>query len=150
MNTEKTLKILFGILSAICGVLFLVGVTWPGFMAIGAFIGYSFHKAVLEHSENNLEVTADVATQIKNKPVKKRNADSPGTSELKNKLSEAMRAGEVIRIKYWGGSTPGESREIFPIRFDKNGLLMARCIRENSVKTFNVEKIEIENLEDAA
>jgi hypothetical protein len=69
---------------------------------------------------------------------------------LRQRIVEAIRAGEILHIKYWGGSTPGECREISPIKFTETGLLRATCLRDGEAKSFKLEKIEFDELEEAA
>lgn len=62
------------------------------------------------------------------------------TMGLKERLENAIASGEILEIKYFGGSTPGKSRNISPIKIDGNNLI-ARCLQSNEVKTFSIEKI---------
>ncbi|WP_269685485.1 hypothetical protein [Flavobacterium lacustre] len=62
--------------------------------------------------------------------------------ETLNILLEAINTGEVLDIKYNGGSQPGALREIAPISIS-NGKVSARCLTSNSTKTFDINKIEI-------
>ena len=57
-------------------------------------------------------------------------------------LCEARDNGEVLKIKYHGGSQPFTLREIYPISISKDKV-MARCLNSNAVKTFVIDKIEI-------
>lgn len=66
---------------------------------------------------------------------------------IRSILYEARDNGEVLKIKYHGGSQPGSLREISPIRISKDKLI-ARCISSNAVKTFVIEKIEICDIND--
>lgn len=59
-----------------------------------------------------------------------------------NILLEAINTGEILDIKYNGGSQPGALREIAPISIS-NGKVSARCLTSNSTKTFDINKIEI-------
>ncbi len=49
-----------------------------------------------------------------------------------------------ISIIYHGGSQPGSTREILPIRIDGK-MLHAKCAITNRFKMFNMEKLELEN-----
>lgn len=60
--------------------------------------------------------------------------------EILNRLLEAIETGEVLNIKYNGGSQPGALREIAPISIS-NDKVSARCLTSNSTKTFYIEKI---------
>ena len=59
-----------------------------------------------------------------------------------NRLQEAQERGEVLRIKYHGGTQPGAVREIYPVRI-MGERIIARCLASNAEKTFIVEKIEL-------
>lgn len=61
---------------------------------------------------------------------------------MKNKLKEAIESGEILRIRYFGGSSPGSEREISPVSiFDDN--VRALCIETGTVKTFCISKMEV-------
>lgn len=57
-------------------------------------------------------------------------------------LQEAITTGEVLRIRYEGGSQPGAERDISPISL-KEGKVRARCYSSNAVKLFVIDKITI-------
>ncbi|MBD1572911.1 hypothetical protein HC725_06405 [Vibrio sp. S17_S38] len=55
---------------------------------------------------------------------------------------------EKIVIAYHGGRQPGAVREIGPISYDDmTGKVRARCYSTNVVKSFLIEKIQIDNLD---
>ncbi|MBE0454860.1 MAG: hypothetical protein IBX58_14410 [Roseovarius sp.] len=56
------------------------------------------------------------------------------------RIQSAIEAGEIIRIVYDGGSRPGDSRDIAPIKI-KGGMLHSRCIASNRFKIFTLAKI---------
>lgn len=58
------------------------------------------------------------------------------------RLIDAIRDGEVLKVIYHGGSAPGSVREIAPIQVI-GGKVRARCYRSNAVKLFAVSRIEI-------
>ena len=62
--------------------------------------------------------------------------------ETKEKLQEAIGTGEILTIIYHGGSQPGSTREILPIKLTDNKV-RARCYTSNAVKTFVIGKIEL-------
>lgn len=62
--------------------------------------------------------------------------------DVQEKLQEATESGEVLKVKYHGGSQPGSIRDIAPISV-KSGKVRARCYTSNAVKTFSIDKIEI-------
>jgi hypothetical protein len=64
-----------------------------------------------------------------------------------DRLKEAITTGEVLLIKYHGGSQPGTTREIHPISLSGD-TVRARCITSNETKTFKLDKIEICNGEN--
>jgi hypothetical protein len=65
---------------------------------------------------------------------------------LTETLSRAIEAGEVLFVKYHGGSKPGESRQLSPIAFVGDDKIRAHCHASGRNKVFVIDKIEI--LED--
>jgi hypothetical protein len=63
---------------------------------------------------------------------------------IRKTLIEAIETGEIINIIYHGGSEPGASRMISPIRIDGD-IVMARCTVTNKVKGFSLSKLELAN-----
>lgn len=61
---------------------------------------------------------------------------------MKDQLKEAIKTGEILKIRYFGGSTPGSERAISPVSIidDK---VRARCIETGAVKTFSISKMEL-------
>lgn len=59
------------------------------------------------------------------------------------RIEEAIEAGEILRVKYAGGSQPGAIRQLAPIQLLENGKLRARCLASGKAKMFNLEKIEV-------
>lgn len=59
---------------------------------------------------------------------------------LKERIETAILNGEILEIKYFGGSTPGRQRSIAPVKIEGNKL-KARCLVTNIVKTFSLDKI---------
>jgi predicted DNA-binding transcriptional regulator YafY len=62
---------------------------------------------------------------------------------LEQLLITAIETGEVINIKYHGGSQPGSIRQISPISVNGDDV-RARCLATNRVKVFKISKMEIE------
>ena len=62
---------------------------------------------------------------------------------LKNILIEAIETGEIIPIKYHGGSQPGTIRQISPVSVDGDKV-KARCLASSRVKMFKLSKMELE------
>lgn len=60
-------------------------------------------------------------------------------------LKEAIETGEVLKVRYHGGSQPGTLRQIAPISVIGNKV-KARCYSSGSVKTFIIDKVEIVSL----
>ena len=56
-------------------------------------------------------------------------------------LKEAIATGQVILVRYFGGSNPGSEREIAPIQI-KGEMVRARCFPGGDVKTFSIQKME--------
>lgn len=61
---------------------------------------------------------------------------------LHDRLKEACECGEVLRIRYHGGTQPGTVREIYPVQV-MSERIMARCLASNAEKMFIVDKIEL-------
>jgi predicted DNA-binding transcriptional regulator YafY len=57
-------------------------------------------------------------------------------------LKEAIETGEVLKVRYHGGSQPGALREIAPISVNGDKV-RARCYSSDAVKTFVIGKVEI-------
>jgi len=62
---------------------------------------------------------------------------------LEKILVSASETGEIISIKYHGGSQSGSIRQISPISVN-NDDVRARCLATNQVKTFKLSKMELE------
>ena len=60
-------------------------------------------------------------------------------------LDEALGTGQVIKIKYHGGTNPGMVRDITPVYFNNNRphLIDCYCTIAQDIRSFNIEKIEI-------
>lgn len=61
---------------------------------------------------------------------------------IKDRLEETINTGEILTIKYDGGSMQGQPREIFVLKVLKDRI-RAKCLTTNAVKTFIIDKIEI-------
>jgi hypothetical protein len=59
-----------------------------------------------------------------------------------SRLVEAIESGEVVKIRYHGGSQPGALREIAPISVT-DGKVRARCFESGAIKLFVVDKIQV-------
>lgn len=57
-------------------------------------------------------------------------------------LENAIDCGATLRVRYFGGSSPGGEREIQPISV-KDGKVRARCLLSGETKTFVVDKMEL-------
>lgn len=66
---------------------------------------------------------------------------------IKKILQEAIGTGEVLTIVYHGGSEPGSSRMISPIKVEDK-IVRARCLTTNKVKGFSIDKIELSMLDN--
>lgn len=62
--------------------------------------------------------------------------------DVEQKLNDPIEDGEVLRVKYAGGSQPGAEREIAPISV-KDGRVRARCYTSKAVKLFAIDKITV-------
>jgi hypothetical protein len=72
------------------------------------------------------------------------NKKAEATESLKEAIRMAMLSGEIIKIKYNGGTCPGVVREIIPFRFIKEmKQIVARCVTAGRVKMFALSKIKI-------
>lgn len=57
-------------------------------------------------------------------------------------LLKAVERDESLRVRYFGGSSPGSERELMPISI-KDGKVRARCLSSGETKTFLIEKMEL-------
>lgn len=57
-------------------------------------------------------------------------------------LENAIDDGGILKVRYFGGSTPGAERQIQPISI-KNGAVRAKCLQSGDTKTFIIEKMEL-------
>lgn len=62
--------------------------------------------------------------------------------DMSKRLKEAVDSGEILIVKYHGGSQPGSIREISPVSI-KGNKVIARCHTSNAIKTFSIDKIEL-------
>lgn len=62
--------------------------------------------------------------------------------DLKQTLEDAIGTGELLTISYAGGSQPGTTRMISPIKIEGDKV-RARCYTSNRVKVFTIRKITI-------
>lgn len=56
-------------------------------------------------------------------------------------LLKAVEKDESLRVRYFGGSSPGSERELMPLSI-KDGKVRARCLSSGETKTFLIEKME--------
>lgn len=57
------------------------------------------------------------------------------------RIEKAIYSGETLRVRYFGGSTPGLERQIRPIAVSGDGV-QARCLQTGETKTFKLVKLE--------
>lgn len=57
-------------------------------------------------------------------------------------LLKAIENSESLRVRYFGGSSPGGERELMPLTV-KDGNVRAICLASNTTKTFVIEKMEV-------
>lgn len=57
-------------------------------------------------------------------------------------LLEAIAQGKSLRVRYFGGSSPGSERELLPIAL-QDGMLRARSPESRATKTFDIAKMEL-------
>jgi hypothetical protein len=57
-------------------------------------------------------------------------------------LVKAIEQGKPLRVRYFGGSSPGGERELQPLSV-KDGKVRARCLSSGATKTFAIEKMEL-------
>lgn len=60
---------------------------------------------------------------------------------LTEELLNATKTGEVLRVRYFGGSTPGGERQLRPIAI-ADGKVRALCLQSGETKSFVIEKLE--------
>jgi hypothetical protein len=63
-------------------------------------------------------------------------------------LKEAIGTGEAIKVRYYGGTTPGEERELIIREIISDKHVKCFCLRSNLEKTYFLNKIEIEGMSD--
>lgn len=68
--------------------------------------------------------------------------------DVRQQLEEAIQTGEILTVVYQGGSQPGTSRQISPIKIE-GGKVRARCFSTNAVKLFNLDKVLIPDSNDS-
>lgn len=71
------------------------------------------------------------------------------SDSIEAQILRAIPYGEILRIRYHGGSQPGSIREIVPKSL-KKGLVKAVCVTSNAFKSFRLEKMEIVPIDDSA
>lgn len=64
------------------------------------------------------------------------------SNALRERLTEAIRTGEVLRIAYHGGSQPGAAREITPLAVTED-VVTAEDLATRQRRTFKLERIEL-------
>jgi len=62
--------------------------------------------------------------------------------KIEDVLLEAIQTGEVLNIKYNGGSQPGLIRQLLPLSINVEDV-RAKCFATNRVKTFKLSKMEL-------
>ncbi len=60
---------------------------------------------------------------------------------LTEKLLTALKTGEVLRVRYFGGSRPGAERQLRPIAI-ADGKVRALCLHSGETKSFVIERME--------
>lgn len=60
---------------------------------------------------------------------------------IAEKLLNAAKTGEILRVRYFGGSTPGAERQLRPIAI-ADGKVRALCLQSGETKLFVIEKME--------
>ncbi len=59
-----------------------------------------------------------------------------------SRLQSAVGTGEIIRVRYHGGSVPGTVRDVQPLAVDSD-YLKALCLASSAFKTFRLDKVEL-------
>lgn len=67
---------------------------------------------------------------------------SRGVLMISAALLEAINQGKSLRVRYFGGSSPGSERDLQPIAL-QDGKLRARCLESRATKTFDISKMEL-------
>ena len=57
------------------------------------------------------------------------------------RIENAIHSGEILRVRYFGGSTPGSERQIKPISADSDSV-RARCLQTGENRLFKLAKLE--------
>jgi len=63
-------------------------------------------------------------------------------------LKEAIATGEAIKVRYYGGTTPGEERELIVREIISDKHVKCFCLRSNLEKTYFLNKMEIDGMSD--
>lgn len=63
--------------------------------------------------------------------------------DIKAAIKRAIENGEVLKVRYHGGSHPGVAREIAPQNIISDELIHAWCYFTNETKTFSFAKLEL-------
>ena len=59
-----------------------------------------------------------------------------------DRIEKAIHSGEVLRVRYFGGSEPGSERHIKPLSV-AGGTVRAQCLQSGEPKTFTLAKLEL-------
>ena len=62
--------------------------------------------------------------------------------EMEIRLQQCISEQTYMRVVYWGGTQPGESRIIYPLSINSNKVT-ARCMNSNKIKTFFISKLQV-------
>jgi len=98
-------------------------------------------KLEIDNVANNAASTEIPKQMQSDKDISKK-APIIGEEEKLNVLQDSMGTGEVIKIKYYGGTQPGTVREIVPLRFDDDKI-SALCCATDTIKSFFIYKMAI-------
>ena len=96
-------------------------------------------------THKNADTKAEIVRNQKNKTTTVKKKAKFSEVEKLRLLDAALGTGEVIRIKYHGGSNPGMIRDVTPVYFNSNRphLIDCYCTNAQDLRSFNIDKIEI-------
>lgn len=127
-------------------------------LLIGMFLG-SFLVSTYDKIETMKTITIPskesesdkIVIQRNSRDARKVNVGKKGLKQIRDRIDLAIAAGEVLSIKYMGGSNPGERREIVPMKMDDEVILTAICQKSKRSKSFRIDRIVLDDqVEDAA
>lgn len=123
--------------------------SWPFFLLLGGFVGYSVCDAQWEKGINEKE-DGEVFIQRSRKEDRDVSVGKNDLKKIRERIDLAIMAGEVLSVKYMGGSNPGEKRELVPLAMVDEVVLSAICQKSKRKKSFRIDRIIFDELDEEA